>query len=119
MTKRITKMWWKESVIYQIYPRSYNDSNGDGVGDIPGIIEKLDYLKDLGIDIIWLSPFYPSPNDDNGYDISDYYGVMKEFGNMADVELLLKEAEKRELKIIIDLEVNHSSDEHYWCVASR
>lgn len=119
MTKRITKMWWKESVIYQIYPRSYNDSNGDGVGDIPGIIEKLDYLKDLGIDIIWLSPFYPSPNDDNGYDISDYYGVMKEFGNMADVELLLKEAEKREIKIIIDLVVNHSSDEHNWFVESR
>ena len=119
MTTNITKAWWKESVIYQIYPRSFNDSNGDGVGDIPGIIEKLDYLKELGIDIIWLCPFYPSPNDDNGYDISDYYGVMQEFGTMEDVELLFKEAEKRGIKIIIDLVVNHSSDEHNWFVESR
>ncbi|GAM13537.1 glycoside hydrolase family 13 protein [Mesobacillus selenatarsenatis] len=113
------KHWWKESVIYQIYPRSFMDSNGDGIGDIPGIISKLDYLKDLGIDVIWLSPVYKSPNDDNGYDISDYRDIMDDFGTMADWELLLKEMHDRGLKLIMDLVVNHSSDEHEWFVESR
>ncbi|SES18294.1 glycoside hydrolase family 13 protein [Salisediminibacterium halotolerans] len=114
-----TKRWWKESVVYQIYPRSFNDSNGDGIGDIPGITEKLDYLKTLGIDVIWLSPVYKSPNDDNGYDISDYKDIMDEFGTMADWETMLAEAHKRGLKVIMDLVVNHSSDEHAWFLESR
>lgn len=113
------KHWWKESVIYQIYPRSFMDSNKDGIGDIPGIISKLDYLKDLGVDVIWLSPVYKSPNDDNGYDISDYREIMDDFGTMADWELLLKEMHDRGLKLIMDLVVNHSSDEHQWFVESR
>ena len=113
------KHWWKESVIYQIYPRSFMDSNGDGIGDIPGIISKLDYLKDLGVDVIWLSPVYKSPNDDNGYDISDYREIMDDFGTMADWELLLKEMHDRGMKLIMDLVVNHSSDEHQWFVESR
>jgi oligo-1,6-glucosidase len=113
------KHWWKESVIYQIYPRSFMDSNGDGIGDIPGIISKLDYLKELGVDVIWLSPVYKSPNDDNGYDISDYREIMDDFGTMADWELLLKEMHGRGLKLIMDLVVNHSSDEHEWFVESR
>ncbi|MFT9597782.1 glycoside hydrolase family 13 protein [Mesobacillus sp.] len=113
------KHWWKESVIYQIYPRSFMDSNGDGIGDIPGIISKLDYLKELGVDVIWLSPVYKSPNDDNGYDISDYREIMDDFGTMADWELLLKEMHDRGLKLIMDLVVNHSSDEHQWFVESR
>ncbi|WNF21019.1 alpha-glucosidase [Mesobacillus jeotgali] len=113
------KHWWKESVIYQIYPRSFMDSNGDGIGDIPGIISKLDYLKDLGVDVIWLSPVYKSPNDDNGYDISDYREIMDDFGTMEDWELLLKEMHDRGLKLIMDLVVNHSSDEHHWFVESR
>ncbi|WP_226085009.1 glycoside hydrolase family 13 protein [Mesobacillus sp. S13] len=113
------KHWWKESVIYQIYPRSFMDSNGDGIGDIPGIISKLDYLKELGVDVIWLSPVYQSPNDDNGYDISDYREIMDDFGTMADWELLLKEMHDRGLKLIMDLVVNHSSDEHQWFVESR
>lgn len=111
--------WWKESVIYQIYPRSFCDSNGDGIGDILGIISKLDYLKRLGIDIIWLSPVYESPNDDNGYDISDYQRIMKEFGTMDDFDLLLAEAHKRNIRIIMDLVVNHTSDEHEWFIESR
>jgi oligo-1,6-glucosidase len=115
----LKKQWWKESVIYQIYPRSFMDSNGDGIGDIPGIISKLDYLKELGIDVIWLSPVYKSPNDDNGYDISDYRAIMDDFGTMADWELLLKEMHDRGLKLIMDLVVNHSSDEHHWFVESR
>jgi oligo-1,6-glucosidase len=115
----LEKHWWKESVIYQIYPRSFMDSNGDGIGDIPGIISKLDYLKDLGVDVIWLSPVYKSPNDDNGYDISDYREIMDDFGSMADWELLLKEMHDRGLKLIMDLVVNHSSDEHQWFVESR
>jgi oligo-1,6-glucosidase len=115
----LKKQWWKESVIYQIYPRSFMDSNGDGIGDIPGIISKLDYLKELGIEVIWLSPVYKSPNDDNGYDISDYRGIMDDFGTMADWELLLKEMHDRGLKLIMDLVVNHSSDEHHWFVESR
>lgn len=114
-----SKQWWKESVIYQIYPRSFNDSNGDGIGDLQGIIEKLDYLKELGVDVIWLSPVYQSPNDDNGYDISDYQDIMDEFGTMADWDQLLAEAHNRGLKIIMDLVVNHSSDEHKWFVESQ
>ncbi|MBS8264237.1 alpha-glucosidase [Mesobacillus boroniphilus] len=113
------KHWWKESVIYQIYPRSFMDSNGDGIGDIPGIITKLDYLKELGVDVIWLSPVYKSPNDDNGYDISDYRDIMDDLGTMADWELLLKEMHDRGMKLIMDLVVNHSSDEHQWFVESR
>jgi oligo-1,6-glucosidase len=116
---RLTKQWWKEAVIYQIYPRSFKDSNGDGIGDIKGIISKLDYLKELGIDVIWLSPVYKSPNDDNGYDISDYRDIMDEFGTMADWENLLAEMHKRGIKLIMDLVVNHSSDEHAWFVESR
>lgn len=111
--------WWKESIVYQIYPRSFYDSNGDGIGDINGIIQKLDYLKNLGIDIIWLSPVYQSPNDDNGYDISDYQAILDEFGTMDDWELLLKEIHNRDMKLIMDLVVNHSSDEHKWFVESR
>ncbi|MCA0174015.1 glycoside hydrolase family 13 protein [Bacillus sp. RAR_GA_16] len=113
------KTWWKESVVYQIYPRSFNDSNGDGVGDIKGITEKLDYLKDLGIDVIWLSPVYQSPNDDNGYDISDYRAIMDEFGTMDDWEEMLQEVHARGMKLIMDLVVNHSSDEHNWFEESR
>lgn len=111
--------WWKEAVVYQIYPRSFCDSNGDGIGDLPGIISKLDYLKQLGIDIIWLSPVYRSPNDDNGYDISDYQAIMEEFGNMDDFDRLLREAHERNIRIIMDLVVNHTSDEHAWFVESR
>lgn len=113
------KAWWKESVIYQIYPKSFCDSNGDGIGDIPGIISKLDYLKDLGIDIIWLSPVYQSPQIDNGYDISDYEAISKDFGTMEDFECLLKEAHDRKIKIVMDLVVNHTSDEHQWFIESR
>ncbi|QHA93631.1 alpha-glucosidase [Bacillus sp. N1-1] len=113
------KTWWKESVVYQIYPRSFNDSNGDGVGDIKGITEKLDYLKDLGVDVIWLSPVYQSPNDDNGYDISDYRAIMDEFGTMGDWEEMLHEVHARGMKLIMDLVVNHSSDEHKWFEESR
>lgn len=106
--------WWKEGVVYQIYPRSFNDSNNDGIGDIPGIIEKVDYIKSLGVDIIWLCPVYKSPNDDNGYDISDYRNIMDEFGTLADWELLLKTLHENNIRLIMDLVVNHSSDEHYW-----
>lgn len=113
------KAWWKESVIYQIYPRSFCDSNGDGIGDLPGITSKLDYIKELGVNVIWLSPVYRSPNDDNGYDISDYQAIMDEFGTMADFDKLLSEAHARGLKIVMDLVVNHTSDEHAWFVESR
>ncbi|UOE56886.1 alpha-glucosidase [Bacillus sp. CMF12] len=113
------KQWWKESVVYQIYPRSFMDSNGDGIGDLQGIISRLDYLKELGIDVVWLSPVYKSPNDDNGYDISDYQDIMSEFGTMKDWEELLGEMHKREIKLIMDLVVNHSSDEHIWFAESR
>ena len=111
--------WWKERVVYQIYPRSFQDSNGDGIGDIPGIISRLDELKDLGIGIIWLSPVYKSPDVDNGYDISDYRDINPKFGMMADMENLFAEAEKRDIKIIMDLVINHTSDEHDWFVKSR
>lgn len=113
------RAWWKESVVYQIYPRSFCDSNGDGIGDIRGIISKLDYLQKLGIDVIWLSPVYESPNDDNGYDISNYRDIMKEFGTMADFDEMLEKAHKRGIKIMMDLVVNHSSDEHSWFVESK
>ncbi len=111
--------WWKESVIYQIYPRSFCDSNGDGIGDLNGIRGKLDYLQKLGINVIWLSPVYKSPNDDNGYDISDYQDIMDEFGTMEDFDLLLKEAHEHGIRIVMDLVVNHTSDEHKWFVESR
>lgn len=114
----IKKTWWKEAVFYQIYPRSFKDSNGDGIGDIQGIISELDTLKDLGIDCLWLSPIYDSPNDDNGYDIRDYRNIMKEFGTMEDVEMLISELKKRDMKIIMDLVVNHTSDEHPWFQAA-
>ncbi len=113
------KKWWKEAVVYQIYPRSFMDSNGDGVGDLAGITGKLDYLKLLGIDVIWLSPIYKSPNDDNGYDISDYRDIMEEFGSMEDFDRLLSEAHSRDIRIIMDLVVNHTSDEHQWFVESK
>ena len=112
-------VWWKEAVVYQVYPRSFKDSNGDGIGDLRGIIEKLDYIHDLGIDIIWLSPIYKSPNADNGYDISDYYDIMDEFGTMADFDELLAKAHQKKLKIVMDLVVNHTSDEHPWFIESR
>lgn len=111
---RIAEKWWKEAVFYQIYPRSFYDSNGDGIGDIPGITEKLDYLKELGIDALWLSPVYDSPNDDNGYDIRDYRAIMREFGTMEDFDRLLAEVHKRGMHLIMDLVVNHTSDEHTW-----
>ncbi|QKE72907.1 alpha-glucosidase [Arthrobacter citreus] len=113
------KKWWHNSVVYQIYPRSFMDSNADGIGDIKGIIEKLDYLKLLGIDVIWLSPVYKSPNDDNGYDISDYCDIMEEFGTMEDMDYLIFEANKHGIKIVMDLVVNHTSDEHPWFIESR
>ncbi len=111
--------WWQEAVIYQIYPRSFKDSNGDGIGDLQGIISKLDHLKWLGINVLWLSPFYKSPNADNGYDISDYQNIMDEFGTMADFDQLLAAAHQKGIKLIIDLVVNHSSDEHFWFQESR
>ena len=113
------KKWWKEAVVYQIYPRSFKDSNGDGIGDLPGITSKLDYLKSLGVDVIWLNPIFSSPNDDNGYDISDYQGIMKEFGTMQDFDELLKGMHDRQMKLVMDLVVNHSSDEHEWFKQSR
>ncbi|HET9912420.1 MAG TPA: alpha-glucosidase, partial [Anaerolineales bacterium] len=115
----MNKVWWKEAVVYQIYPRSFYDSNGDGIGDLRGIIQKLDYLKELGIDVVWLSPVYKSPNDDNGYDISDYQDIMDEFGTLADWEELLAEMHKRGIKLVMDLVVNHTSDEHPWFRESR
>ena len=112
--RQIEEKWWKEAVFYQIYPRSFMDGNQDGIGDLKGILEKLDYLKKLGVDVLWLSPIYDSPNDDNGYDIRDYYKIMKEFGTMEDFQLLLNEVHKRNMKLIMDLVVNHTSDEHAW-----
>lgn len=113
------KTWWKESVVYQVYPRSFMDSNGDGIGDLKGILLKLDYLQELGVDVIWLSPVYKSPNDDNGYDISDYQSIMTEFGTMDDFNRLLSAVHERGMKIMMDLVVNHTSDEHPWFLASR
>lgn len=113
------KKWWKEAVAYQVYPRSFMDSNGDGIGDLQGLILKLDYLKDLGIDVIWICPMYKSPNDDNGYDISDYQDIMDEFGTMEDFNELLQQIHQRGMKLIIDLVINHTSDEHSWFVESK
>lgn len=113
------KKWWKESVVYQIYPKSFKDSNGDGVGDIRGIIQKLDYLKELGVNVLWISPMLESPQDDNGYDISDYRRIYEEYGTMEDYEELLCEAHKRSIRILMDLVVNHTSDEHNWFIESR
>ena len=113
------KKWWKESVVYQIYPKSFKDSNGDGVGDIRGIIQKLDYLKELGVNVLWISPMLESPQDDNGYDISDYCRIYEEYGTMEDYEELLCEAHKRSIRILMDLVVNHTSDEHNWFIESR
>lgn len=113
------KHWWQEVVVYQVYPRSFKDSNGDGIGDIPGIIEKLPYLEKLGIGAIWLSPVYQSPNDDNGYDISDYQEIMAEFGTMADMDRLIAAAQERGIKIVMDLVVNHTSDEHRWFIEAQ
>jgi alpha-glucosidase len=113
------KIWWKEAVGYQIYPRSFQDSNGDGIGDLQGIIQRLDYLQELGIDVIWICPMYKSPNDDNGYDISDYQDIMDDFGTMADFDQLLTEVHNRGMKLIIDLVPNHTSDEHQWFIESR
>ena len=113
------RVWWKESVGYQIYPRSFKDSNNDGIGDIKGIISKLDYLKDLGVNLIWISPMYNSPNDDNGYDISNYQDIMNDFGTMDDFNELLEEIHKRNMKVILDLVINHTSDEHPWFIESK
>lgn len=118
-TTMMNRKWWKEAVAYQVYPRSFQDSNGDGIGDIQGIIQRLDYLKELGIDVIWVSPIYQSPNDDNGYDISDYQAIMDEFGTMEDFDQLLVETHNRGMKLIMDLVINHTSDEHPWFVESR
>lgn len=113
------KKWWQESVIYQVYPRSFQDSDGDGIGDLQGIISRLDYLENLGIDAIWLSPVYKSPNDDNGYDISDYEDIMDEFGTMADMDELIQKAKEKNIKIIMDLVLNHTSDEHAWFIEAK
>src|SRR5690349_5291419 len=113
------RTWWKECVVYQIYPRSFYDSNGDGIGDLRGIIQKLDYLKELGIDVVWLCPVYKSPNDDNGYDVSNYQDIMDEFGTLGDWDELLAEMHQRGLKLVMDLVINHTSDEHAWFQESR
>ncbi|HXL56566.1 MAG TPA: alpha-amylase family glycosyl hydrolase, partial [Chitinophagaceae bacterium] len=115
----IDRKWWKEAVVYQIYPRSFKDSDGDGIGDLKGIISKLDYIKNLGVNVVWLNPIYSSPNDDNGYDVSDYRNIMKDFGTMADFDSLLKGMHERGIKLVMDLVVNHSSDEHEWFKQSR
>ena len=115
----MNEKWWKNAVVYQIYPRSFKDSNGDGIGDLEGIYEKLDYLAELGIDVIWMSPVYKSPNDDNGYDISDYQDIMDDFGTMDDLDRVLKKAHSLNIKIMMDLVVNHTSDEHKWFIESK
>lgn len=119
VVESVEKKWWKESVVYQIYPRSFKDSNGDGIGDLNGITEKLDYLKELGVDVIWLSPVYQSPGDDNGYDISDYRAILEEFGTMEEFDRMLQAAHERGIRLVMDLVVNHTSDEHPWFVESR
>ena len=115
----IAREWWKNATVYQIWPASYKDSNGDGVGDIPGIISTLDYLKDLGVDVIWCSPMYDSPQDDMGYDISDYEKVYPEYGTNEDMQTLIDETHKRGMKLILDLVINHTSSEHVWFKESR
>ena len=112
--KTSNEQWWKEAVVYQIYPRSFKDSNGDGIGDLKGVVEKLDYVKSLGVDVVWLNPIFASPNDDNGYDISDYRAIMKDFGTMEDFDALLKGMHDRGIKVVLDLVANHCSDEHFW-----
>jgi oligo-1,6-glucosidase len=119
MNDNVDHKWWKEAVVYQIYPRSFKDANGDGIGDLKGIISKLDYIKSLGVTAVWLNPIYGSPNDDNGYDVSDYRNIMKDFGTMADFDELLKGLHQRGIKLVMDLVVNHSSDEHEWFKQSR
>ena len=111
--------WWQSAVIYQIYPRSFKDTNGDGIGDLAGIISKLDYLEKLGVTALWLCPVYRSPNDDNGYDISDYRQIMAEFGTLKQMEDLIKKAKQRGIKIVMDLVVNHTSDEHQWFIEAK
>ena len=118
-TDTTERKWWKEAVVYQIYPRSFKDDNGDGIGDLRGIISKLDYIKSLGVNVVWLNPIYSSPNDDNGYDISDYRNIMKDFGTMADFDTLLVEMHRRNIRLVMDLVVNHTSDEHPWFQQSR
>lgn len=115
----VRQEWWKEAVVYQIYPRSFRDTNGDGIGDLKGIIEKLDYIKSLHVDVVWLNPIYQSPNDDMGYDISDYESILAEYGTMEDFNQLLEGLHKRGIKLIMDLVVNHTSDEHAWFQESR
>ena len=119
MQKELNRQWWKEGIVYQIYPRSFQDTTDNGIGDLRGVIQRLDYIQSLGVDIIWLNPVYESPNDDNGYDISDYRNIMQEFGSMADFDELLTGMKERGLKLVMDLVVNHSSDEHYWFQESR
>ena len=114
-----TPHWWKEAVVYQIYPRSYADSNGDGIGDLRGIIDHLDYIKSLGVDAVWLNPIFSSPNDDNGYDVSDFTAIMEEFGTLTDFEELVAGLHQRNIRLILDLVANHSSDEHRWFQQSR
>lgn len=113
------KTWWKEAIVYQIYPRSFKDSNGDGVGDLKGIIEELDYIKSLGVTMVWLNPFFQSPNVDNGYDVSDYKAILSEFGTMEDFDTLLKGLHERNIKFVLDVVVNHSSDQHEWFKQAR
>ena len=113
------RTWWKEGVVYQIYPRSFKDSNGDGIGDLRGILEKIDYIASLGVDIVWLNPIYGSPNKDNGYDISDYENIMEEFGSLADFDALIEGFHRRGMRLVMDLVVNHSSNEHSWFKESR
>ena len=115
----MSQPWWQSSVVYQIYPRSFNDGNGDGIGDLRGIIQRLDYLQRLGVDVVWLSPVYKSPNDDNGYDISDYRDIMTEFGTLADWREMIDGLHQRGIKLVMDLVVNHTSDEHPWFIESR
>lgn len=109
-----TGPWWQKAVVYQIYPRSFMDTDGDGIGDLPGVIARLDYLSGLGVDVVWISPFYPSPQDDNGYDISDYEAVDPVFGTMDDVDELIAQLHARGMKLVIDVVINHTSDEHPW-----
>src|SRR3972149_3120392 len=120
MSKSSSRLWWQTGVIYQIYPRSFQDSNGDGIGDLAGIIQRLDYLSEaLGVDAVWLSPIYPSPMPDFGYDVADYCGIHPLFGSMADFDRLLAEVHRRDMKLILDLVPNHTSDEHPWFIESR
>jgi len=119
MTNMTQQPWWKKSVVYQIYPKSFNDTTGSGTGDIQGIIQKLDYLSELGVDVVWLTPVYKSPQRDNGYDISDYFDIHEEYGTMDDFDELLEEAHKRDIKIIMDIVVNHTSTEHEWFQESK